>query len=68
MIRILLHGCNGHMGRMICETAKEDPNVALSAEEREIGGLGIFMTKKLMDGVEYAYRDGKNVLTLTKRV
>ena len=55
-------------GRPFDPTAKEDPNVALSAEEREIGGLGIFMTKKLMDEVEYAYRDGKNVLTLTKRV
>ena len=45
---------------------KADPDVALSAEEREIGGLGIFMTKKLMDDVTYEYRDGRNVLTLKK--
>ena len=39
----------------------------LSAEERAIGGLGIFMTKKLMDGISYEYLDGKNVLTIKKR-
>ena len=47
--------------------AKEDPDVALSAQERAIGGLGIFMTKKLMDEITYARRDGQNVLTMTKR-
>ena len=46
--------------------AKEDPDVSLSAEERGIGGLGIFMTKRLMDEVNYEYRDGKNILTLKK--
>ena len=44
--------------------AKADPDVTLSAEERNIGGLGIYMTKKTMDEVRYAYKDGKNVLTL----
>ena len=44
--------------------AKEDPDVTLSAEERNIGGLGIFMTKKIMDGVSYEYKNGQNVLTL----
>ncbi len=48
--------------------AKTDPDTALPAEEREIGGLGIFMTKKLMDGVEYEYRDGQNILTLKKNI
>ena len=47
--------------------AKEDPDVTLSAEEREIGGLGIFMTKKLMDDVVYEYKDGSNILRLIKR-
>ena len=47
---------------------KEDPDVTLSAEERQIGGLGIFMTKKLMDDVAYEYRDGQNILTLTKNI
>ena len=45
---------------------KEDPDVTLSADERKIGGLGIFMTKKIMDGVSYEYKNGQNVLTLKK--
>lgn len=45
---------------------KEDPDITLSAEEREIGGLGIFITKKLMDEVAYSRRDGKNILKLVK--
>lgn len=47
---------------------KSDPDVTLSAEEREIGGLGIFMTKKIMDDVIYEYKDGQNILTLSKRL
>ena len=46
--------------------AKEDPDVTLSAEERGIGGLGIFMTKKSMDDISYEYKDGQNILTLIK--
>ena len=46
--------------------AKEDPNISLSAEDRPIGGLGIFMTKKSMDEMKYEYRDGQNVLTIRK--
>ena len=45
---------------------KADPNVSLSAEERELGGLGIFMVKKSMDDVRYEYKDGENVLTIKK--
>ena len=48
--------------------AKEDPDLSLSPQEREIGGLGIFMTKKLMDDVCYVYEDGKNILTLKKNL
>lgn len=48
--------------------AKEDPDITLSAEDREIGGLGIFMVKKLMDNVEYEYLDNKNILTITKKL
>ena len=44
--------------------AKADPDVSLSAGEREIGGLGIFMVKELMDDVVYRYEDGKNILTI----
>lgn len=47
---------------------KQDPDVTLSADERSIGGLGVFLTKKLMDDVRYEYRDGQNILTLIKRV
>ena len=47
---------------------KPDPDITLSAEEREIGGLGIFITKKTMDSVTYAYENGKNILTMTKKI
>ena len=48
--------------------AKEDPDVTLSAEERQIGGLGIFMTKQVMDDIAYEYKDGENILTLKKNL
>lgn len=48
--------------------ANEEPDITLSAEEREIGGLGIFITKKTMDDVSYEYKDGKNILTLRKKI
>ena len=48
--------------------AKEDPDTMLSGEERDIGGLGIFMVKTMVDEVEYEYRDGCNQLTLRKRL
>ncbi len=47
-------------------TQKENPDVSLSAEERQIGGLGIFLIRKLMNTLEYDYEDGLNCLTLTK--
>ena len=43
-----------------------DPDVSLSAEERDVGGLGIMMVKKLMDGVSYEYKEQKNVLSIKK--
>ncbi|MBO4733697.1 MAG: ATP-binding protein, partial [Clostridia bacterium] len=49
-------------------TAKDDPDVTLSAEERKIGGLGIYMVKKSMDDFTYEYKDGKNVVTITKAI
>ena len=45
---------------------KEDPDVTLSVDERKVGGLGIYMVKKTMDGMEYEYRDQKNILKITK--
>ena len=48
--------------------AKPDPDVTLSAKERQIGGLGIYMVKKSMDDMRYEYRDGKNILTIVKKL
>ena len=47
---------------------KEDPDITLSAEEREVGGLGIFLCKKMMDNLSYRYEDGNNILTMTKKI
>ena len=47
---------------------KPDPDITLSAEDREIGGLGIFITKKTMNEVTYAYENGENILTMTKKI
>lgn len=47
---------------------KPDADVTLSAEEREIGGLGILLVKKSMDEVQYEYKDGCNILTLKKQI
>ena len=43
---------------------KPDPDVTLSAAERQIGGLGIFIVKKSMDDVIYKHEDGKNIFTI----
>ena len=48
--------------------AKPDPDITLNAEEREIGGLGIYLTKKFMDTVSYEYKDGMNCLRIIKSV
>ena len=69
-------GCEAQAGRVLLRfsdngrpydpTSKADPDVTLSAEERDAGGLGIFMVKKTMDRLAYEYEDGFNVLTLEK--
>lgn len=48
--------------------ARDDPNVALSADEREIGGLGIYMVKKSMDEISYEYKNGQNILRIQKAI
>lgn len=53
-------------GKQYDPLAKEDPDITLSAKDRGIGGLGIFLTKKTMDDVSYEYRDGKNIFTMKK--
>ena len=47
---------------------KPDPDITLSAEDREIGGLGIFIAKKTMDSISYSYENGENVLTMIKKI
>ena len=48
--------------------ARPDPDVTLPAEDRIIGGLGIYIVKKSMDAVSYDYTDGHNVFTMRKRI
>lgn len=48
--------------------AKDDPDVTLAAQEREIGGLGIYMVKKSMDEITYEYKDGRNILKIKKEI
>ena len=47
---------------------REDPDISLAAEDRAIGGLGIFLCKQLMDDIAYRYADGCNILTMKKNV
>ena len=55
-------------GKAFNPLLKPDPDLTLSAEERGIGGLGIFLTKKYMDSVEYRYENNKNILTIEKKM
>ena len=48
--------------------AKLDPVVTLSAEEREVGGLGIYIVKKSMDEITYEYKEGRNILRIRKEL
>lgn len=48
--------------------AAADPDTSLSAEDRAIGGLGIFMVKKSMDDIAYRYENGKNILSIRKKI
>jgi len=57
-----------HNGGPYDPLAKENPDVTLSAEERQIGGLVIFMVKKSMDQITYKYKDGKNILKIKKQI
>lgn len=47
---------------------KKDPDTSLSAEEREIGGLGIYIVKKSMDHIAYDFKDNQNILRITKNL
>lgn len=47
---------------------KADPNTNLAADDRDIGGLGIYLVKKSMDGISYEYKNGQNILTIKKNI
>ena len=47
---------------------REDPDVSKSAEDRGVGGLGVFMVKQLMDNISYRYENGKNILIIEKNI
>lgn len=47
---------------------KDEPDVTSSAQERPIGGLGVFLVKKLMDDISYEFQKGKNILTVCKKI
>ncbi len=55
-------------GKQYDPLAKADPDTTLSAEERDIGGLGIYMVKKSMDEISYEYRNGQNILCIKKNI
>lgn len=55
-------------GKEFDPTQAPDADVTLSAEERQIGGLGIFLIRQIMNKVEYQRIEGKNVLTLGKQL
>jgi anti-sigma regulatory factor (Ser/Thr protein kinase) len=46
----------------------KEPDITLSVDDREVGGLGIYMVKNLMDEIIYEYKDGKNILTIKKNM
>ena len=48
--------------------AAEDPDITAPAEERSLGGLGVFLVKKTMDDVHYEYREGRNILRILNRI
>ncbi len=47
---------------------RNDPDINLALEERQIGGLGIFLTKNFVDDISYRYVDGQNILQIKKSV
>jgi anti-sigma regulatory factor (Ser/Thr protein kinase) len=55
-------------GKPFDPTKKEAPNLDIPIAEREIGGLGLHLVKKFMDAVDYEYSNGKNILTVTKKI
>ena len=72
-IKIKMVGSDAHIsfidsGPYFDPLKKEDPDITQSVEERQIGGLGIFMVKEMMDDVKYEYKNGENILTIIKTI
>ncbi len=55
-------------GRPYNPLERQDPDLTLSADQRQIGGLGVYLVKKLMDDVQYEHKDGRNILTIKKKL
>ena len=55
-------------GKPFDPTAAPEADVTLGFEEREIGGLGIYLVRNIMDTVEYRYENGRNILTMVKNI
>lgn len=55
-------------GKAFDPTAAPEADITLSADERQIGGLGIFLIRQIMNEVKYERIDGKNILTLEKKL
>ena len=56
------------MNKILNPLENKDPDITLDIEDREIGGLGIFLVKKTMDELSYEYVDGQNILTMKKEL
>ena len=55
-------------GKPFDPTAQPDADISLSAENRQVGGLGIYLVRNIMDSVSYESNNGKNILTMTKNI
>lgn len=49
-------------------TKADNADTTSSVKDRKIGGLGIFLVKKIMDKMEYEYAENQNILKLTKKL
>jgi len=65
-LRVVIQFLDG--GRPYDPLAKEDADTSVEALEAREGGLGILLVKKTMDDVQYAYENGKNILTILKKL
>lgn len=65
-LRIIIDFLDG--GKPYNPLGRKDPDISLSAQDRSIGGLGVYVVKKMMDDVEYEYKDGKNIFTIVKHL